>query len=177
MKRNVFLGFSALLLLVLAFSSCSKKNIKKKSTQAEEETIILPTIEVEGSTETITMEASIRGRDFESEKTLANIYFEFDKYSLSEEARKILMKNAELMKTKKEATFLIEGHCDERGTIEYNLSLGQKRAREVRDYYARLGVPESQLGTISYGEENPVCAESTEECWAKNRRVVTKIRQ
>ena len=71
---------------------------------------------------------------------------------------------------------LVEGHCDNRGTTEYNLSLGQKRAKEVRDYYVRLGVSENSIGTISYGEENPACEEETEECWMKNRRSETKVR-
>lgn len=162
----------------LALSSCSKKGVKKDEIPSlAEETVILPTIEVEGSSETITMEEpGIRDSRFEEQEFLPAIHFEFDKYNLGEKARKILAGNATLMKRKTGRTFLVEGHCDDRGTIEYNLALGQKRAKEVRDYYIRLGVPADQIGTISYGEENPVCEETTEECWARNRRAETKIK-
>jgi len=71
---------------------------------------------------------------------------------------------------------LVEGHCDSRGTMGYNLALGQKRAKEVRDYYTRLGVPGSSIGTISYGEEKPSCEDETEECWGKNRKADTKVK-
>jgi len=70
----------------------------------------------------------------------------------------------------------VAGHCDERGTIEYNLALGQRRAKEVRDYYLRLGVSGKSVATISYGKESPLCREANEECWAKNRRAETRIR-
>ena len=65
---------------------------------------------------------------------------------------------------------MVEGHCDERGTNEYNLALGDRRSRAVRDYLVALGIGSNRIETISYGEEKPVCAEKTEECWAKNRR-------
>ena len=71
---------------------------------------------------------------------------------------------------------LVEGHCDERGTTEYNLGLGQRRAAAVRQYYMTLGLDGGRIATISYGKEQPVCTEHTEDCWAKNRRGVTKVR-
>ena len=83
---------------------------------------------------------------------------------------------ADFMKAFPDAKVKIEGHCDERGTVEYNLALGQKRAKAVRDYYVRLGVPESAMGTISYGEEKPVCNEATDACWLQNRRAETKVK-
>ncbi|HUT85833.1 MAG TPA: OmpA family protein, partial [Elusimicrobiales bacterium] len=72
---------------------------------------------------------------------------------------------------------LIEGHCDERGTIEYNIALGQKRANTVRTYYIRMGMPASSITTISYGKEKPLCYESSESCWTENRRTETKLRK
>ena len=69
------------------------------------------------------------------------------------------------------AKILVEGHCDERGTNEYNLALGDRRAKAARDYLIALGIASNRIEMISYGEEKPLCKESTEECWAKNRRV------
>jgi peptidoglycan-associated lipoprotein len=103
-------------------------------------------------------------------KSLPTVYFEFDSFSLSEEARKILSSSAEWLKAHSSLKVLIEGHCDERGTEEYNLALGEKRAKSVRDYLMQLGVPSDNLSTISYGEEFPVDARHNEDAWAKNRR-------
>src|SRR6185295_11140069 len=121
-------------------------------------------------------EVNIRGAEFGATPKLAAVYFDYDRYALGEEARASLAKNAEYLKANSDFDVLVEGNCDERGTIEYNLALGQKRAQTVRDYYTRLGVPGKQLGTLSYGKEKPTCAEATEACWAKNRRAETKVR-
>jgi peptidoglycan-associated lipoprotein len=104
------------------------------------------------------------------EGPLKNIYFAFDKYDLSTEARATLKSNADWLKANPTARVEVEGHCDERGTNEYNLALGAKRAQSAKDYLASLGVVAGRLSTISYGEEVPVCREHNEECWQKNRR-------
>ena len=161
---------------VAAISSCGKKNIKKTDASDDSTTATIPAIDIEDDTETFNTEANIRGTQFIEQENMQTIIFEFDKYSLSEKTRTALSANAEIIKTHKEWIVLVEGHCDNRGTTEYNLSLGQKRAKEVRDYYVRLGVSENSIGTISYGEENPACEEETEECWMKNRRSETKVR-
>lgn len=101
---------------------------------------------------------------------LGHIYFDFDKYDLKPEARERLAKNADFMKEHPEFTFTIEGHCDERGTNAYNIALGDRRANAAKDYLVSLGVSPSRLKTISYGEEQPVCMESNESCWSRNRR-------
>lgn len=103
-------------------------------------------------------------------KSLPTIYFEFDSFSLSEEARNNLGNIADWLKKHSSLNVLIEGHCDERGTEEYNLALGEKRAKSVKDYLVQLGVPSENLSTISYGEEFPVDARHNEDAWAKNRR-------
>lgn len=121
-------------------------------------------------------EASLRGAEFVDVPDLAPIYFGYDSFSLQEESLAALKKNAEYLKSRRELEILISGHCDERGTVEYNLALGQKRAKEVREYYIRLGVPGKSAATISYGEEKPVCTESDDACWAKNRRANTGVR-
>src|SRR5574341_177559 len=101
---------------------------------------------------------------------LQNVYFEFDKYDLTAEALQTLADNARALKAHPEANVLIEGHCDERGTIEYNLALGDKRAKAARDYLTSLGVSAAQLSTISYGKEQPLDTRNNEEAWARNRR-------
>lgn len=105
-----------------------------------------------------------------SQGLLGHIYFDFDKYDLKADARERLAKNAEFMKERPEFVFTIEGHCDERGTNAYNIALGDRRATAAKDYLVSLGVSPNRLKTISYGEEQPVCMESNESCWQRNRR-------
>ncbi len=100
---------------------------------------------------------------------LKDIYFDFDRYDLRADARTTLQVNAEWLKQNSSATVQIEGHCDERGTAEYNLALGAKRAATAKDYVAALGVSPQRLSTISYGEELPVCHEHNDDCWQNNR--------
>ena len=101
---------------------------------------------------------------------IGDVYFDFDKSDLRPEARQRLAENARWLREHPEFLLTIEGHCDERGTNEYNLALGQRRAESAKDYVASLGIEGGRLQTISYGEERPVCTESTEACWQRNRR-------
>jgi len=101
---------------------------------------------------------------------LGDVYFDFDKYELKQEARDRLAKNAGFMNAHPEFTFNVEGHCDERGTVEYNLALGERRANASKDYLVSLGVSASRIRTISYGKERPQCTEADESCWWRNRR-------
>ncbi len=101
---------------------------------------------------------------------LKEIYFEFDRYNLRADARETLKANAAWLKANPSARVQIEGHCDERGTDEYNLALGARRAQAAKDYLVELGISADRLSTISYGEEIPVCREQTEACWQRNRR-------
>lgn len=98
------------------------------------------------------------------------IYFDFDKYDLRSESRATLKKNADWLTRNPDRKVVIEGNCDERGTNEYNMALGQRRAEAAAKYLNTLGVSAGRISTISYGEDRPVCKESTEECWARNRR-------
>lgn len=102
---------------------------------------------------------------------LKDVYFDFDQFVLRADARATLKSNWEWLKANPSAQIQLEGHCDERGTTEYNLALGSKRAQSVKDYLTTLGAVADRLSTISYGEELPVCREPNEECWQKNRRV------
>lgn len=108
----------------------------------------------------------------ESMGLLGDVFYEFDKYDLLPESRERLARNAEYMKGAEggSLTFTIEGHCDERGTNEYNIALGQRRTIAALDYLASLGVDRGRFKTISYGEERPFCTDSNEGCWQKNRR-------
>ncbi len=111
----------------------------------------------------------------ESQGLLGDVYFDFDRSDLTSTARDRLAQNAEFMNSRPEFTFTIEGHCDERGTNEYNLALGDRRANAAMSYLVSLGVDTSRITTISYGEENPQCATSGESCWSRNRRAHFQI--
>lgn len=111
-------------------------------------------------------------KKLEMQGLIGDVFYDFDKYDLRDEARSRLAKNAEFMNSSegRELRFTIEGHCDERGTNEYNIALGQSRSTAAVDYLISLGVPSSRFKTISYGEERPFCTDSNEACWQKNRR-------
>jgi len=106
---------------------------------------------------------------------LADVHFDFDKADIREGDRAVMAKNAELLKKYDFLMVTVEGHCDERGTVEYNLALGERRARATHDYLVDLGVAAGRLRTVSYGKEVPLCGEHTEECWQRNRRAHLRI--
>ena len=105
---------------------------------------------------------------------LQDAYYDYDKSDVRDDARAALTKDADLLKSIfqdfPDAVITLEGHCDERGSAEYNLGLGDRRATSAKDFLVQLGVPADKLKTISYGKERPVCTESNEECWQRNRR-------
>lgn len=98
------------------------------------------------------------------------VHFDFDKHDVRPDDAKVLEANAEWLKTNAEMLVLIEGHCDERGTAEYNFALGERRALAARDYLVAIGIEADRISVVSLGNEHRVCTEETEECWAKNRR-------
>jgi peptidoglycan-associated lipoprotein len=110
-----------------------------------------------------------QGEVFES-KLLKDIYFGYDKYEIRREDEGILKENAAFLKKNPRMKIQIEGHCDERGTAEYNLALGERRANHVKKYLVSLGITSDRISTISYGEERPLDPSNNEEAWAKNRR-------
>lgn len=115
------------------------------------------------------LEAYREGKEPDS-GPLKDIYFDYDRDELRADAREKLKANATWLKSNPSARVEIEGHCDERGTNEYNLALGAKRAQAAKDYLVTLGISAQRLSTISYGKELPVCREGAETCWQKNRR-------
>jgi peptidoglycan-associated lipoprotein len=106
--------------------------------------------------------------------TVTDAYFEYDKSDIREDARAVLTKDADALKaiisSFPDATISIEGHCDDRGSAEYNLALGDRRATSAKDFLTQLGVPADKMKTISYGKERPQCTDHDESCWQKNRR-------
>jgi peptidoglycan-associated lipoprotein len=108
--------------------------------------------------------------DFREVPDLKDITFDFDKYDIRPADAKTLDTNATWLKSNPNHLVLIEGHCDERGTNEYNLALGERRAKSTMNYLVSQGVQASRITIISYGEERPACSQKSEECWAKNRR-------
>lgn len=103
------------------------------------------------------------------------VYYSFDSSNLDDPARAVLQKQAAWLERYRSVTLQVQGNADERGTREYNLALGARRAASARDYLVSLGVASSRVATISYGKERPVCSESTEPCWAMNRRALSAI--
>ncbi len=115
-------------------------------------------------------ESATNGDKAVSAGDLRDVFFDFDMTILKEGEMDILKKNAEWLKKNGSAVVRIEGHADERGTSEYNLALGEKRAYIIKKYLSVFGVPQKRIDTLSYGEEKSFCADHNEECWAKNRR-------
>jgi len=101
---------------------------------------------------------------------LRDVYFGYDSWTISEEGRQALSRDAEWMKSNPSSQVKVEGHCDERGTTAYNLVLGEKRAKAVRNYLVELGVSANRLGVVSYGKERPFCQEHAESCYQQHRR-------
>lgn len=157
MRPERFFRFSPFLIvvsLILGMAGCSHN--KPKSDEASSSASI-------GDSD---LGSSDDGRAF----GLQTIHFDFDSNLLTKEARALLAQDAELMKSHSSAKVQIEGHCDNRGGIQYNIALGERRARSVKKYLEDLGVPASHLTTISYGKERPLVPGNDEEAYAKNRR-------
>jgi peptidoglycan-associated lipoprotein len=155
LNERLFLSLSFVLVFVVAFGlgACSKK-VSKGS---------------DGTSERMEQEGQ-RDAGYADEEALQDIFFDFDRSDIRDDARVVLQQNAEWMKSNSSTRVQIEGHCDERGTEGYNLSLGERRANAVKNYLISLGVGAERLYTISYGEELPLDPGHTEEAWGKNRR-------
>jgi peptidoglycan-associated lipoprotein len=166
-----------MMLVVLAFacgtmlmmSSCAKKQIGTgEAAKPAMAPAPAPTPTPAPSTKGVDEAEKLRGeiRAFEAE----GIYFDFDKSEIKPEAKAVLEKKAAWLRTNSSYKVKIEGNCDERGTNEYNLALGDRRAKAAQKYLNALGISMDRMSTISYGEEKPICTEHNEKCWAKNRR-------
>ena len=103
-------------------------------------------------------------------QNMKDVFFEYDSYDITSPNLSVIQSNARFLQQHAGMSFVIEGHCDERGSIEYNLALGENRAQSTKQALVQTGIPASRIRTISYGKEKPFCTESTEACWQQNRR-------
>ena len=116
-------------------------------------------------------------KEFHPATEMVDVHFDFDRYDLRAQDKPSLDSNAEWLRTNKNYLVLIEGHTDERGTAEYNVSLGERRAKVAQNYLVSHGIDARRISIISYGEHRQQCTDSTEECWAKNRRAHFRIKR
>jgi peptidoglycan-associated lipoprotein len=114
--------------------------------------------------------SAMSAEEIEKLDLLAVVYYDYDRADIRESERPALTKNADLLKKYDFLRVTVEGHCDERGTVEYNLALGERRSRAALDYLVSLGVPAERLKSVSYGKEIPACSDANEACWQRNRR-------
>lgn len=171
MKKMVRLGvMPAIILGLVVFGGCAKKvATTTQAVEVKERPVAPPAGEVQKVEPPMVQEQPIV-REPEGFFNLADIYFDFDRSNIRADARQVLEKNAQWFKQNPGVRVKIEGHADERGTTEYNLALGQRRAEATKRFLMTLGVEPSRLSTISYGEERPICTDHREDCWSQNRR-------
>ena len=185
LRRCSHLAFLFLLVAALALSGCAKRPATTQAaapapTGAATSTAAAPsggsqmqsggTPSGAAATPAPTTTARPAVQDFAAVADLTDVFFDFDKYDIRPNDAKTLDANANWLKSNPNHLVLIEGHCDERGTNEYNLALGERRAKSTMNYLVSQGVQANRITIISYGEERPQCTEHTEACWAKNRR-------
>lgn len=162
--------------LAAGLSACSK-NVKKAPAADANAAAVTEVAEVAADDSVDMQDDDAYGVSVISDgSSLEPVYFALNEYTLSQDAIAIVEKNAEAIKVKGVTKLTIEGNCDDRGTIAYNIALGDKRAKEVKDYYVKLGISADAISTVSYGEEKPACTDQTEDCWAKNRRSDTVLK-
>ncbi len=173
MKKLLVLSLSCI--LVLAFFGSCRKEVKQTPPppQTQEQPKVEkvekpPAEEPELTEEEIFAQKSLE--EINAEKPLEMVHFDFDEYSIRSDQEPVLSNNAQWMKKWDSVRVLIEGHCDERGTEEYNLALGEKRAKAARDFLVSLGISANRVETISYGKSQPLDPGHNEDAWAKNRR-------
>ena len=185
MRKNLWINIVLLLIIpgFLFTVSCSKKTVTADTgiTQPVED----QDLKAKEAAEKARQEELAKQRALEEERLkeeaarletarnqflMEDIYFDFDSFTILPEAQDILSSKADWLQSNPDVSVTIEGHCDERGTVEYNLALGDRRAQSAKDFLINLGIAESRLNTISYGEERPLDPASNEDAWAKNRR-------
>lgn len=182
-KNWAFLVFFLVIFVAFLAPSCAKKELKTETTMSEEEA--RRQAEEEARRRELERQAAIQEESLREGELKADsermqstremfenedVFFEFDSASLSVEAQEILRAKFEWLRDNPGARVTIEGHCDERGTNEYNLALGDRRAYTAKTFLTDLGIDDARLATISYGEEQPIDPRASEEAWAKNRR-------
>ncbi len=184
MKQRVFRSIVTIAVAALAFSGCAKKPVEEMTSAPQPVETQMPASEPSGYQDGSFSQTPVGDSGFQvsdsapgamdAMEALQRIYFEFDQYTLTPTAQETLTGNAAYLKANPDIKVLVEGHCDERGSDEYNLALGEKRAQAVKNYLVSLGVEGNRLSVISYGEELPLDPGHGEDAWAKNRRAEFK---
>lgn len=184
MKKERILFIMVTLSLLLVFAGCSKKSEIKQDAAVQQSTVATDqkAIDDAAAREKAAREEAARRKAMEEEAArlkaqkaavvspLTDIYFDFDKDVIRQQDRETLNQIAAWIKQNNTKMLTIEGHCDERGTAEYNLALGDRRAGEAKKYLTALGISAKTLNTISYGKERPLDPAHNEDAWSKNRR-------
>jgi peptidoglycan-associated lipoprotein len=174
MQKNFFVSLAGLLLAsgIAACSSSKEPSPAAMPSSVQSKSATKPAPDLRKAQSQTSLEALRRGDSAKTpaDSALKEIFFEFDRYDLSGDARATLNAAADWLRNNPAVRVEVEGHCDERGTNEYNLALGAKRAQTAKDYLVTLGVAAGRLSTMSYGEEIPVCRQHNDDCWQKNRR-------
>lgn len=190
-KGNICLKIGLVVLMVgflVTVSSCSKKEPRldpmesypaesEIGTDAGAQALTEEELKAQADAQRLQEQEAIRMKEEARMKFVnADVYFNFDDATLNSDARLVLKQKVDWLRENPGASVLIEGHCDERGTAEYNIALGQRRAQSVKMFLMNAGISDSRLSTISYGEERPVDFGNNESAWAKNRRAHFKIK-
>lgn len=172
LAKNIFTIAAASLLL----AACATTETETEVETVEETEATTPAVPTPDVSQTTVSPGPAPGTQAHLVATVGDrIFFDFDKSELKPQARETLRRQAEWLRNNPEVDVMIEGHCDERGTREYNLALGERRAVAVRNYLVALGISSDRLNTISYGKERPVAFGHNEDAWAKNRRSVMVV--
>jgi len=182
MKKVLCIG------LMIFIAGCSKPYVTQPEKPLVEEEVVVEEVQVEEKAPAVKYEGEEEVKVAEKERErhvkvalpaeeaaeapfeFKDALFDFDKYNIRPDARSVLDSIAEWLNKNKSINVLVEGHCVERGTNEYNLALGEKRANAAKNYLAARGVASARMRTVSYGEEKPLCTAHNEDCWQKNRR-------
>lgn len=168
-KDSRFL-IATLSLISLALAGCSHQPPKEQPAASTAETPPPPeAAPVAAAQPTPAAEPVVRNETMAEVADLAPVRFDFDSDMITPDNGAILRQNAQWLQAHQGVAIQVAGYCDQRGTVEYNLALGQRRAEAVRKYYGMLGIPEARVATISYGKEVPACDQETDECWSQNR--------
>jgi peptidoglycan-associated lipoprotein len=169
-KNLLYLSF-VLLVSIVTLWGCPKKAEVTTAPEAQKQAEV-----TSPSATTAEAKPEVKAEESTTEKAgamaegLKPVYFDFDRSFIRDDAKAVMKANAEWLKSNPKAKIKIEGNCDERGTVEYNQALGQRRAASAKKYLTDMGVSGLRISLISYGKEKPICSEHEESCWQKNRR-------
>ena len=185
-KRRVLFATLLAVLLLFAVTGCKKQPqepevipeptterepaVQPSETDRDSDTVEVPPDRWEQEQPTVDDLENRTIAEWNAQGVLQTVYFGFDRDDLNDEGRRIVKDNSAWLQRHPDFNVVVEGHCDERGTIEYNLALGERRARAVRDYMVNLGLQDGRVRIVTFGEERPVDSQSNEGAWSQNRR-------